>query len=184
MPANPNVYDPVAAGWGATAGLRESAFIDEFGSNGLKFSICQSDFSASMKLIGDTIAKKLQNLCVDAKLLDNDTVTPGLQPDCRVVYLTPVPDPSGSNKPIFQESASSLPVCPAGATSDNIAEDCWQLASDTTRCPAAYNGQLVNVLRTTAEIAQGPLVTGTRIRLQCRICSNPPSADQIEGCNY
>jgi hypothetical protein len=184
MPANPNVYDPVAAGWGATAGLRESAFIDEFGPNGLKFSICQPDFSAAMKLIGDTIAKKLQNLCVDDKLFDQDPATPGLQPDCRVVYRTPVTDPNDPTNIIYQVSPVSLPVCPAGATSDSIAEDCWQLLSDTAKCPQSFNGQLVNVLRTTAEIAQGPLVAGTRLSLQCRICSNPPSVDQIGGCNY
>ncbi len=37
-------FDPVAAGYGATPGLRMSAFIDEFGANGLKYSICQPDF--------------------------------------------------------------------------------------------------------------------------------------------
>jgi hypothetical protein len=32
---------------GATPGLRMSKFIDQFGDNGLKFSICESDFTAS-----------------------------------------------------------------------------------------------------------------------------------------
>jgi hypothetical protein len=52
-------YDAVAVGWGATGGLRESAFVDEFGDNGLKFSICQPDFSTSMTAIGNAIARKL-----------------------------------------------------------------------------------------------------------------------------
>jgi hypothetical protein len=34
-PADPNTFDPAAAGIGATAGLRNAAFVDEFGDNGL-----------------------------------------------------------------------------------------------------------------------------------------------------
>ena len=86
MPANATTdkgtgFDATAAGWGATAGLRNSAFVDQFGVNGLKFSICEPDFTNAMSVIGDAIAKKLQNLCVDYKLLDSDVNTPGLQPD-------------------------------------------------------------------------------------------------------
>jgi hypothetical protein len=58
-PTNTSTFDAAAAGWGATAGLRNAAFIDEFGRNGLKFSICESDFSASMTAIGNAIARKL-----------------------------------------------------------------------------------------------------------------------------
>jgi hypothetical protein len=52
-------FDTAAAMWGATGGLRESAFIDEFGANGLRFSICQRDFTATMAAIGNAIAQKL-----------------------------------------------------------------------------------------------------------------------------
>jgi hypothetical protein len=175
-PANPNVYDPVAAGWGATAGLREAAYIDEFGPNGLKFSICQTDFAASMKTIGDSIGRKLQNLCIHDKLADADPATPGLQPDCRVVYRTPAPDPRDPTKVVYQESPTSLPWCPAGATSRTITEDCWQLARDLTKCPDALGGQMLNLLR----IDQGPLPAGTQVAMQCHICT----ADQVEGCSY
>jgi hypothetical protein len=57
-PTNTSGPDTIAAGWGATAGLRNAAFVDEFGKNGLKFSICEADFSASMTAIGTAIAKK------------------------------------------------------------------------------------------------------------------------------
>jgi len=183
-PANPNTFDPSAAGRGATAGLRESAFIDEFGPNGLKFSICQSDFSAPMQVIGDafsgdTLVKKQQNLCIADKLLDKDTATPGLQPDCTVHLRTPQADPADPTQLIYTDGPE-LPQCPAGSTNGAVAADCWNLSSDLQKCPSAYNGQWVTFLRTTAEIASGSLATGTQLAVQCGICL----ADQVEGCAY
>ena len=180
-PTNSNVYDATAAGWGATAGLRNAAFIEEFGANGLKFSICAADFAGSMKIIGDTIAKKVQNLCVPYKLVDADPATPGLQPDCRVVYRSPQSDPSGSGMVTYMESPTSLPACPAGATTGNVAEDCWQLSTDLTKCPG--NGQWIQVLRTASEIQAGPLTAGTKIGMQCRTCPDSTSgAAAAPGC--
>jgi hypothetical protein len=183
VPANSNAYDPVAAGWGATAGLREAAFVDEFGPNGLKFSICENDFSAAMSGIGSAFAKKLQNFCLADKLLDSDTVTPGLQPDCRVVYSTPTVDPRDPSKVIYVDSSAGMPLCPAGSTNGNVLQDCWQLMTDTTKCPNAYDGQLVNVLRTRAEIAAGPLATGTQVHMQCEICPASSLGNLVAGCN-
>jgi hypothetical protein len=189
-------FDQTAAGWGATGGLRESAFIDEFGANGLKFSICQPDFTKSMQLIGDAIAKKLQNLCVDYKLVDSD-VTPGngLQPDCRVVWRTPKQDPNDPNKVIYDESSTSMPEClssystsnrppdcdPGAAAGDpknpntnpktRTCGDCWQLTKDTVKCPV--NGQLINIIRTASEYAASQVLTpGTKVGMQCRTCTD------------
>ncbi len=177
-------FDAIAAGYGATPGLRMSAFIDQFGGNGFKYSICEPDFAGAMSGIGASIAKNLQNLCINDKLADQDLVTPGLQPDCRVVYRTPAVDPNDPSKVIYVDSSTAIPQCGAGATSDTIATDCWQLTSDTTKCPSAFNGQLVNVLRTRAEITAGPLPAGTQLDMQCQVCSTSPSAVQPEGCNY
>jgi hypothetical protein len=163
--------------WGATGGLRLSAFIDEFGENGLKYSICERDFAPAMKGIGDALAKRLQNLCVDAKLMDVDLVTPGLQPDCRVAYRTPQTSPDGSIT--YVESPESLPMCAAGATPETVASDCWQIAHDLAKCPAS--GQLITMVRTAAEIANGPLAPGTKISMQCWTC---PDLVSVAGCDY
>ena len=180
-PTNPNVYDATAAGWGATAGLRNAAFIDEFGANGLKFSICAADFSSSMKVIGDTIAKKVQNLCVPYKLVDAAPDTPGVQPDCRVVYRSPQSDPSDPSRMTYVESPTSMPMCPAGSTMGNVAQDCWQLSTDLTKCPG--NGQWIQVLRTASEIQAGPLTAGTKIGMQCRTCPDTMSGAAVApGC--
>ena len=176
-------FDATAAGWGATGGLRESAFIDEFGANGLKFSICEPDFAKSMQTIGAAVAKKVQNLCVDYKLVDTDSATTGVQADCRVVYRMPVQNPQNPTQVTYTEDPVGLPQCPAGSTSGNIAADCWQLASDFSKCP--WSGQLVQVLRTRAEINMGPWTTGTKLGMQCRTCLNPiPGSPVVPGCDY
>lgn len=181
-------YDPEAAGWGAQGGLRMSAFVDEFGENGLKFSICQPDFSGSMQKIGETIAKKLQNLCVDYKLYDKDADEAGLQPDCRVQFRRPQPDPKDPSKVIYVEDSHSLPPCDPGATSGNVSEDCWQLSNNKDKCP--INGQLIQVLRTKEEIAAGPLDPGTKVGMQCRTCTDfkdmcaDPTSPVCRACSY
>jgi hypothetical protein len=179
QPADPATFDADAWGWGAQGGLRISAFVDEFGVNGLKFSICERDFSQALWVFGDnSLVKTLQNLCIDAKLMDVDRVTPGLQPDCRVVYRVPQID-STTNKITYTESSQSLPICPAGATPDTITADCWKLVIDNSKCPVA--GQLISVVRTAAEIANGPLEPGTKIGMQCWTC---PDFTSRPGCEY
>jgi len=174
-------FDATAAAWGATGGLRESAFVDEFGKNGLKLSICEPDFAKPMQTIGSTIAGKLQNLCLDYKLVDADLVTPGLQPDCRVAYRVPQTD--GLGRTVYNEDPASLPLCPTGATNGNVSGDCWQLASDYTTCPAS--GQLVQVLRTAQEISMGPWTAGTKVGMNCRTCpATLPGSVPVPGCDY
>jgi len=182
-PANASTFDSIAAGFGATAGLRNAAFVDEFGKNGLKFSICQTDYAASMKTIGDTIAAKLQNLCVNYKLW---TDTNG-NPDCRVAYRKPTyPDPKKPNEVVWEENPQGLPMCAAGATPDTIQSDCWTLITDTKKCPDAYNGQLINVLRTRAELNDPnlALAAGTKVGMQCRTCTDfrDPNGNPLPGC--
>jgi hypothetical protein len=170
-------FDVDAWGYGAGPGLRESAFIDEFGANGLKFSICETDYSGAMSEIGNAIAIKLQNLCVDYKLVDTDPSTPGIQADCRVAY-----DILGANG-VYQSGAEVLPQCAPGSTPDTIASDCWQLVNDNVKCPVL--GQLVNALRTRAEINAGPLPAGTQVEMQCATCTDPiPGEPPIAGCDY
>lgn len=177
-------FDAAAAAWGATGGLRESAFVDEFGKNGLKFSICEPDFAKPMQTIGSTIAKKLENLCLDYKLVDTDLTTTGVQADCRVAYLRPAVDPN-SALTYDTEDPAGLPQCAASALNGNVPETCWQLASDFSKCPAT--GQLVNVLRSAADIAQyGPLLpAGTKLGMHCRTCpATLPGAVPVPGCDY
>jgi hypothetical protein len=185
-------FDQEAWGWGAEGGLRLSAFIDEFGEkNGLKYSICEADFTDAMKGIGDTLAKRLQNLCVDAKLYDtdldpNNATLADLKADCRVVYRRPETDAT-TGKIVYKEDALSMPKCAQGATNGNVEKDCWQLSIDKTKCPV--NGQLITVLRTAKEIADGPLTEGTKVGMQCRTCPDDLTAldeksQSYQACSY
>jgi len=178
QPATPGAFDADAWGWGAQGGLRMSAFVDQFGANGLKYSICERDYTEAMRGIGFAIAKKMQNLCVDAKLVDVDPVVPGLQPDCRVVYRLPVVDPNTA-RVTYVENAQSLPMCQPGTTPDTATGDCWQLLSDAAKCEV--NGQLISIVRTSAEIANGPLPEGAKIGMQCWTC---PALTSAAGCEY
>jgi hypothetical protein len=54
-----NAYAPDVAGWGARGGLRLAAFVDEFGDNGRKFSICESSFADALGKFGEALAGKL-----------------------------------------------------------------------------------------------------------------------------
>jgi hypothetical protein len=176
-------FDANDAGWGATGGLRNAAFVDQFRANGLKFSICEPDFSNAMTSIGTSIAKKLQNLCVDYKLVDTDEVTPGVQADCHVAWRVPGPDPKDASRTVYQDGSPLVP-CPAGAANGNVTTDCWQFLVDKQTCPVT--GQLVSVLRTAAEVAQDPRVpAGTKIAMQCRTCPTLSSHDTPSaGCAY
>jgi hypothetical protein len=176
-------FDATAAAWGATGGLREAAFVDQFGANGMKFSICEPDFNATMANIGAAISRKMQSLCFDYKLVDVDLVTPGVQADCRVVWRTLDPN-SSPGAAAYVESPLSLPYCPPGAVNGAVDMDCWQITVDPNQCPVS--GQLISVLRTADEVRSGPpLPAGTKVKMQCQTC--PPistgAADQA-GCAY
>ncbi len=163
--------------FGATGGLRMDAFINEFGDNGLKYSICQPDFAASMKTIGVTIAKHLTNLCVNATLLDTDTATPGLQPDCHVAYA----EPNAQGVPT-EDPNSAMPQCQTGvADTAQPTRPCWKLVYDTTKCSGTQGagvGQLINIV-VDPNVAAVP--AGTKINMSCRTCVD---GSTIPECVY
>ncbi len=189
-------FDQAAWGWGAQGGLRMSAFIDEFGDNGLKSSICERDFSYAMQSIGNAIARKVQNLCVDAKLYNTDyandpnpATAADLQKgaDCRVAYRYQNVDITG--RITYTEDPASLRRCQPGETNGHLNQnaDCWQLIVDKSKCPS--NGQMIQTLRTADEVAAGPLAEGTKIGMQCRTCPGDIStlattSDTYRACNY
>lgn len=176
QPATPGAFDPDAWGWGAQGGLRMSAFVDQFGANGLKYSVCERDYTEAMRGIGKALVSKIQSLCIEAKLKDLDLSTPGLQPDCRVTYRTPAIDPN-TYRLVYSENPQPLPLCQPGTTPETAVTDCWQPVEDPTLCPT--HGQLLSIVRTAAEIAAGPLPAGTQVAMKCRSC---PALVSSEGC--
>ena len=139
-------FDSDAAGWGATGGLRLSSFVDEFAGNGLKFSICQPDFSDSMRLIGGGLARKMQNLCVPAVFTQYSA--------CTANYL--VPD-SGGNDVL---DPTAIPVCDGQVS----VYPCYTLASDQALCPGT--DWMVRLDRGSA--SGDPIKPGTKIQFRCQ----------------
>jgi hypothetical protein len=115
-PASSTEFAPSAAGRGATPGLRLSAFVDEFGKNGLKASICQSDFSATMSQIGTTLAQQLSNRCLPSSYAQYKT--------CAAHCL--VPDSAGG----YTRQADVVPSCDASPS----VPGCYTLVADGSPC--------------------------------------------------
>jgi hypothetical protein len=108
-PTDPDTFDADAWAWGARGGLRISAFIDEFGDNGRKLSICERDFGNYLLEFGNTLEKKLQNLGIDAKLMDVDPLTPGCSP--TVAWCIACPK-SKMRRPIGSPTSNRHSHCP------------------------------------------------------------------------
>lgn len=173
-------FDATAAAWGATPGLREAAFVDEFGANGLRFSICQPDFLAAMNDIGKAISRLTQNPCFDHKLVDLDAVTPGIQPDCLATLILPV---ASAGSTVYMESSLGIPMCTPGATSATVIHDCWRLDVDPVLCPAS--GQRISLLRPSAEVTASPLDPAVQLKLQCMTCPTITTGPGMAaGCAY
>jgi hypothetical protein len=141
-PTNPDPvtgYDVQAAGFGATPGLRMSAFVDEFAANGSKFSICQPDYSAAMAQIGAALAKKMHNQCVPTSFTQTG--------QCSASYESP----DGTLK--------AIPVCDA---TESVVP-CFTLVTDPNTCPG--DNYLVHLNRGLA--ATDPVPAGTWLIFTC-----------------
>jgi hypothetical protein len=140
-----NGFDATAAGPAAAPGLRLAAYVDEFGENGLKFSICQPDFSNSMSQIGAKLAKQLQNRCLPASYAQYT--------NCSAHLLVWALAPTGG---ITTHQASAVPAC----DSTNPATPCYTLVPDASPC--ATGEFLVQVDDASA------LAPGTLLEFVCR----------------
>jgi hypothetical protein len=148
-PINPDPntgYDEAAAGWGAIAGLRLSAFVDEFADNGLKFSICQRDYSDSMQRMGGTLVRKMQNLCLPASFANYGS--------CTVNYLKT----DSSGKEILDSNV--IPLC--AEQPDTV--PCYSVGTNTTLCP----GDNYYVELNRGSDAASPLPAGLKLAFSCR----------------
>lgn len=144
-------FDADAWGHGAMGGLRLSAFVDAFGTSGLKYSICERDFSGAMQGIGAALAKKMGNRCVTSTI---ETKT------CVVHVVRPFVNGSTSWVEYVADPAP-LPRCPLDATAPT--SDCYALVVDTLGCPR--DQYLVRLRQIDA--GADPLADGTKLRFSC-----------------
>ena len=119
-PENSTDFDGAAWGTGAEPGLRLSAFVDEFGKNGLKFSICQTDFTATMSQIGAKLAQQVSNRCLPASFASYAS--------CTAHYLVPCSPPNNTTDYTCQ--AEAVTSCDASPKLPS----CYTLVPDAPPC--------------------------------------------------
>jgi hypothetical protein len=169
----------------AYGGLRLKKFIDGYGEHGQTFSICNSDFTSALTQVGNEIAQAMTGGCVPYPLMDGDSTTPGIQPECQVVDRIscdkPNVDrclPSGYEEdPLSECMDAGHPLDPTNPNLNAIpdsARPCWYLYYDTdpvVGCADAPKGQRIAALRMNGTVAPA----GTQLGLTCLTCpaSNP-----------
>jgi len=129
----------------ADPAVRLSAFLEAFPSRAQLTSICSSDLSAPLSMIGDTAKKLVGDPCLDTSLLADASPLPGVQPACDVLDIRD----SGAS--------TALPACGGGAT------DCYELLADPVACPASSDHLRIRFRRTTVTDD-----TWTSVRCQLR----------------
>ncbi len=141
----------VAGAGKAYAGLRLKQFIDAFGGKGSTHSICGADFRSAMQKIGEALGTIIKPACVNARPVDTDLATPGLQVDCQVSYLIPVE----GERP--REEA--LPSCETEGQAP-----CWTLVEDQL---CAESGA---PYRISVDDGGNQAPKGTLLSLRCLTC--------------
>jgi hypothetical protein len=138
---------PVCAGplGDGRAALRFAAAVHAFAETGAVYDACQSDLSAPMQSIGQTVYNQLSRLCVPGPLVDGDPATAGTQPTCAATLLEPAPG-------AFHRRA--IPTCQTAGS-----ETCLQLAPDPS---CADSGVAMRVLA-----GDHPPAPGTEVAVSC-----------------
>jgi hypothetical protein len=143
----------------AYAGLRLKQFIEAFGKNSSMHSICGANFRSAMTKIGEALTRIIKPACVNARPVDTDLTTPGLQPDCQVSYLIPV-----EGKAPREEL---LPACEGTGQ-----KPCWSLIQDDA-CAGSGAPYRIKI-----EDGGNQAPVGTVLSLRCLTCPG----QQAPGC--
>jgi hypothetical protein len=149
----------------ADPGVRMQQFVQEFGGNGLVYSICQDNLAPALNVIAAKMSGLLGPKCVFGTLADrNRDPSDGVQPDCTVIDRMPQ---SGTTT-----TASAVPAC-----TDNLGTPpCWTLRAPTATegCP---DGSHV------LEIDRGGVAPewNTEVELECQVCI-PGVPDPAASC--
>jgi len=144
----------------ADPGVRVNEFVDQFGANGLKLSICDSSFAPSLQRIGELINDTLKPPCIPGTVANK----PNMQsPDCTVVSHTP----NGTGG--FVDA--TVPAC---ADNGNTAP-CWSLEAGA--CASGGNGQVVRL----ATDPNLPPASTQNATVNCALCV-AGTPDPARGC--
>lgn len=118
----------------AAPGVRLAAFVDAFAGRSQLTSICSSDLTQPLGLIGDSAKKLVGDPCLDSSRLADTLPDPGIQPACEVLDIR---DSAPADPTV-------LPSC------DAATGDCFELVADPVACPLSEDHLRVRFRRTTA----------------------------------
>ena len=120
----------------ADPGVRVQQFVQEFGGNGLVYSICLDNFGPALNTIAMKLSQLIGPKCIVGTLWDKDgDPANGVQPDCAVIDH----EPNGSG------TATLDRVVPACADNGNT-PPCFSLRAPMgmENCPANSNVVQIN----------------------------------------
>ena len=143
-------------------GVRLGEFVKNFGDRGRFYSICQSDYSAALTDIGQTLFNAISP-CLEGDVdpADADPNNPGTQLQCTVTEST-IGDTSG-------QTSTAMPACQmqdATTPMPGGARPCWWIDKNTTTCPSPDTGYEMNFVRT------APPALGTVVDVECAVSSS------------
>ncbi len=113
--------------------IRIKYFLDQFPNRSTFSTICQSDLSGGLSQIGDLLKAVIGDPCIEGKLADVDTKTPGPQYDCAVAAV--------QNQGKDNESQNILPKCDDSSSN----APCWHLVTDAVNCSKTPDMQTLKV---------------------------------------
>ena len=108
----------------AAPSIRLQSFLNAFPGRSTQTSICNEDLSSALSLVGQLLAEVISTPCLQGDLLDRDSTTPGVQPDCTVS------DVRFLNTEL-EEEGTLLPEC----NQDSSNQPCYVIAPDPAECP-------------------------------------------------
>jgi hypothetical protein len=125
--------------------IRLSKLVTLFDADRASFiSICADDLKAAMEQVAAELGRIIGNQCLSTPLLDQDTATAGLEPECVVEQRTPAAGESGAYVSATVPPCAEVICDPATAPAGNCkcqrhelpaGGACWYIWSDLTACP-------------------------------------------------
>jgi hypothetical protein len=144
-PPWPEITHSCTLGSGATmsfadAGVRMQQFVQEFGGNGLVYSICEDNFGPALNTIAMKLSQLIGPKCIVGTLWDKDGDgnNGSLTPDCTVIDHTPAASGTGTVD-------TAVPAC---ADNGNT-PPCWSLRQPMGMENCAAGSHVVSINRGT-----------------------------------
>lgn len=148
---NPELAPSCTSGSGEAApGVRLKTLLEQFPQRNTITTICNENLDGALVLIAELLAKVIGNPCLEGDMVDYDSATPGVQPECQI---SDVRFPNTD-----RQEEDPIPHCDTtgGAT------PCWHLETNLETCSSTETNLELIVERGGSEVP-----TGTHVQARC-----------------